>query len=43
MQMDEVDENVKCSLIVKALYGLFNIQFQTVKCFGQVVAAASVL
>lgn len=43
MQVDEVHENVKCRLIVKALCGLFNIQVQTVKCFEQVVAAASVL
>lgn len=43
MQVDEAHENVKCRLIVKALYGLFNIQIQTVKCFEQVVAAASAL
>lgn len=43
MQVDEVHENLKYRLIVKTLYGLFNIQVPIVNCFEQVVAAASVL
>lgn len=41
--MGEGHENAKCRLIVQALYGLFSIEVQTVNCFGQAVAAVSVL
>lgn len=41
--MGEGHENAKCRLISQALYGLSNIQVQTVNCFEQAVAAVSVL
>lgn len=41
--MGEGHENAKCRLKSQALYGLSNIQVQTVNCFEQALAAVSVL